>query len=124
MSFKTDIDRFSATSSSPEVVSQWYREHQSLKDAKKSTDVVEIATHLARATTADPAFNLFIDESRTVQSRNPLHHAFKNLHGTDNSLEHYQRELQNITNHYISFDPETHAFKQGDKLFKLDHFEF
>ena len=121
MAFEKDIRRFQAVSALPKVTSQWFREHQSLKHAASASDVVEVASHLARATTDDPAFNLFEDEERTVSTRNPLHEAFKSLHGTSDSMTHYENKLETLTGHMVKFNTDTHKFETKGKYFTIDN---
>lgn len=112
MAFDRDIRVFQAVKGMPLVVSQWFREHQSLKEASTSVDLIQTATHLARATTSDPSFNMYTDESRRISTRNPLNEAFEKLHGKIDPLKHYQSVLQRETGHKIVFDSGEHAFKK------------
>lgn len=112
MVFDRDIRVFQAVKELPLVVSQWFREHQSLKEASTSVDLLQTATHLVRATTSDPSFNMYTDESRRISTRNPLNKAFEKLHGKIDPLNHYQSILERKTGHNIVFDSDEHAFKK------------
>lgn len=121
MVFQNDILRMKAVCASPIVTAQWFREHEYLKKAEKSSNPVIIATHLARATTADPSFNLYSDEERTVSTRNPFNTAFKSMHGEVDPLKHYKDALEEVTGHMVEFNTDKHAFETKGKYFVIDN---
>ena len=121
MAFRNDILRMKAVCAAPKITAQWFREHESAKDAATTSDPVMIATHLARATTADPSFNLYSDEERTVSSHNPLNTAFESMHGKVDPLTHYKDALEEVTGHMVEFNTDKHEFETKGKYFVIDN---